>query len=199
MDLLPKNILNYRDSEKLSEGEKCKETLKWVERKLHPEDFKSIKFGEDGLVVIEIKEEKMLKLSEEMETLSQQAEYDRKYMELRERVGEKVVEYLIGTPIDPDILIKYLPSRELIEEDFKQYYTLFGLSCGYHTPTEGLLSIELAKKLAKGESIDEYPEKLEYHYYHYPKETISVCNATFTKTEFLESIKKEKVKKLEKK
>ena len=202
MELLPESILDYSDLEESYEDTTYDDILEWIMDKLYSSDYKSVELDmcdEEGLISIKIKKEKMVELLEEIKQIRQQIEYDKKYMALRERVGAKVVEYLIGTPIDPDILIKYLPSRELIEEDYKLYYKLFGLSCGYHTPDEGLLSIELAKQLAIGKSIDEYSEKLEYHFYWYPKETKSVCEVAFTKSEFLDSIKKEQSKLLRKK
>lgn len=202
MKLLPEFILDYSDLEVLCEDTTYEDILEWIIDRLYSSDYKSVELDmtdEDGLISIKIEKEKMVKLLEEIQQIRLQAEYDKKYMALRGRVGDKVVEYLIGTPIDPDKLIKYLPSKELIDEDYKLYHKLFGLSCGYHTPDEGLLSIELTKQLAVGKSIDEYPEKLEYHFYWYPKETKSACEASFTKSEFLDSIKKEQSKVLIKK
>ena len=195
MKLLPGTILDYSDLEEY-EDITYSDILEWLMDKFYSSDYKSIELDisdDEGLISVKVKKEKMVKLLEEIQTIQQQIEYDKKYMTLKKRVGKEVVEYLIGTPIDPDELIKYLPSRELISEDYKLYHKLFGLSCGYHTPDEGLLSIELAKQLAMGKSIDEYPEELQYHFYCYPQETKSVCEASFTKSEFIDSIEKQKV------
>ena len=118
-----------------------------------------------------------------------------KYIALRDRIGDAAVHYLMTreTLFDPDLLLPYLPSKELIEEDMKLWHRTIDASCGYYATDEGALSLELTKKLAMGESIDEYPEQLEYHYYWYPDKNKSVCLAPFTKTEFLESVKKEQL------
>lgn len=202
MKLLSESILDYSDLEESYKDTTYDDILEWIMDRLYSSDYKFVELDmtdEDGLISIKIKKEKMVELLEEIQQIRQQTEYDKKYMALRERDGDKAVEYLIGTPIVPDKLIKYLLSKELIEEDYKLYHKLFVLSCGYHTPDEGLLSIELAKQLAMRKSIDEYPEKLEYYFYWYPKEIKSVCDALFTKSEFLDNIKKEQSKVLMKK
>lgn len=162
------------------------------------DDYKDVKVdvsGEEGLITISVTKEKLLRFLDEAEKIKKQSEYDKKFLALRDRIGDQAVKYLIGTSIDPDELIKYLPSREIIEKDYDLYYRCFAASCGYYYPEEGLLSIELAKKLALGQTLDEYPEQLIYHYYAYPDKTKSVCELPFTKTEFLESIEsKQKIK-----
>ena len=176
--------------------------LKKILEKCSVSDYKDVKIdtlGEDGQILVTIKKEKLIKFLEEAEKTTKQAEYDEKFLTLREQIGDQAVKYLIGTPIDPDELIKYLPSKDLIEKDYQLYRKCCDVSCGYYSTDEGLLSIELAKHLAMGKSLDEYPEKLEYHYHWYPHETKFVCEVAFTKSEFLESIRIKQQKKLEKK
>ncbi|MBQ9072052.1 MAG: hypothetical protein IJY25_02730 [Bacilli bacterium] len=202
MGLLPERIVDkskmwYTDLEQSYKEITQYDILKQILDKCSISDYKDIKIdtsGEDGLLLVTIKKEKLEQAKEELEKIKKQAEYDEKFLTLREKIGDQAVKYLIGTPIDPVELIKYLPSKELIEKDYELYRKCCDVSCGYYSTDEGLLSIELAKHLAIGKSLDEYPEKLEYHYYWYPYETKQVCEATFTKTEFLESMEKAKQK-----
>ena len=174
--------------------------LKSICDKCRESDFKDIQVDaskEEGEVILTIKKEKLLYFLEEAKKKRKQYEYDMKYIALKEKVGFGAVKQLLGTQIEPEQLIKYLPSKELIEKDYELWYRLYKLSCGYYTTDEGLLSIELAKQLATGKSLDAYPEQLVYHYYEHPQQFKSVCDVPFTKTEFLESIKKrQKTKKL---
>lgn len=202
MRLLPEKIVDkekmgYKDIEESYKEITHYDIFQKISEYLSVDDYKDVKIDvskDEGLVSLFVKKEKLLKFLKEAEKIKRQADYDKKFILLRERLGDDALKYLIGTPIDPDILVEFLPPREIIEKDFELYYKLFKLSCGYHYPEEGLLSIELAKQLALGKTLDEYPEKLEYHYYWYPKETKSVCEAPFTKQEFLDSIQKEKTK-----
>ena len=155
--------------------------------------------SEDGKILLTVSKDKLVGFIKKAEEMKQREEYKEKYLALRDRIGDSAVLYLTSreTLFDPDLLIDYLPSKELIEKDMKLWYRTLEVSCGYYATDEGVLSLELAKKLAMGETLDDYPEKLEYHYYWYPKETKSVCDVPFTKSEFLDSVKKEQeVKKL---
>ena len=197
MSLLPEKIIEID----LLQGE----LIVWYKQITQYEVFKELLAGSDlkvadvskdiGKITIDVSKDKLQKFLAKVEYINCQEQYKMKYIALRDRIGDAAVHYLMTreTLFDPDLLLPYLPSKELIEEDMKLWHKTIDVSCGYYATDEGVLSLELAKKMAMGESIDEYPEQLEYHYYWYPDKNKSVCLAPFTKTEFLESVKKEQL------
>ncbi len=87
-------------------------------------------------------------------------------------------------------IISSLPSKELIDKDKAQLYDIIGrtrIFLGTCHP----ISYQMVESLATGEGLDYYPEQPQYLIYGTRK-----IDTTFTKQEFLESIKKAKVKKL---
>ena len=147
---------------------------------------------EEGKIILTVPQEKIISFLERAKEITQHIEYYDKYIALGDRLGVEALKYIIERKmIDPDLLLQYLPSKELIEEDSKLYHQLSLLSCFYHGTDEGMLSIELAKKLALKESLDEYPEEMIYHYYCYPSTSKSIRDVPFTKSEFLKSVEKE--------
>ena len=92
-----------------------------------------------------------------------------------------------------DSIISSLPSRELIDKDKKQLGKIMQqtrIFFGACYP----ISYQMIESLATGEGLDDYPEQPQY----------LICgttriDTTFTKQEFIDSIQKTKVKKLEKK
>lgn len=200
MRLLPEKkikIVGLRDELLIDYDEITQyDILRYLTSKLMVSDYKAIQVdtsSKDGKIILTVSKDKLIEILTDAESFKQEEEYKEKYLLLRDRIGDAAVKYLMTTKtmVDPDELVKYLPSKELIEKDCELWYRLFELSCGYHAPDEGLLSIELSKKLALGKTLDEYPDQLEYHYYYYPQQFKSLIPATFTKTEFMEDIKEQ--------
>ena len=163
---------------------------------LRAEDYKDVDIdtsGKDAKLILSISKKNIIDFLERSKKIIQQEEYIEKYLEHGDRIGVKALKYIITREmIDPDLLIQYLPSKDLIEKDCELWHRLSILSCGYYATDEGLLSIELAKKLAMGEELDDYPEQMIYHYYRYPDEYKSTCDVPFTKSEFLKSVEEER-------
>lgn len=92
-----------------------------------------------------------------------------------------------------DKIISSLPSKELIDKDTKQLHGIIErtrIFFGACYP----ISYQMIESLATDEGLDYYPEQPQYLICGASK-----IDATFTKQEFLDSIQKTKVKKLEKK
>ena len=174
-----------------------KELLRLLRTMSNVDEYEDIKveFIEDkAKISFSLPKEKTIYLLNKIEEKRKQEEYKKKYLQLKDRINDIGIKYLISREmVDPEELIKYLPEKDILEKDISMYQRACDLSCGYYSTDEGILSLEIAKTLAKGESLDKYPEKLQYHYYVYPETEQSVEDALFTKTEFLESIKKKKV------
>lgn len=117
--------------------------------------------------------------------------------------GKKVVAHMILhsklSYMEFDEVLKYLPSRELLEEDLKHYEFLVGHACGYSSKIDYPLSLKLIMDLVEGKTLEEYPEQLIYVHQVCTGSGLKMYEtpATFTKTEFLESIK-EKQKSIKK-
>ena len=160
------------------------------------EDYKDLDLdisGDDGKIILTVPKERITKFLDMADDLTKHEEYIKKYLAFGDRIGIDALRYIFSRKlVDPDLLEQYLPSKELIEKDYELWHWLIELSCGYYATDEGLLSIELAKKLALGESLDDYSEQMTYHYYKYPDKDKSECLVPFTKSELLESIEKEK-------
>ena len=129
-------------------------------------------------------------------------EYDKQFhgtaaklVEYCEDYDQDLIRYLQtlikGQHVSLDSIISSLPSKELIEKDKKQLGDIIRqtrIFFGACYP----ISYQMIESLATGEGLDDYPEQPQY----------MICgtrkiDTTFTKQEFLESIKKIKVKKLE--
>ena len=152
--------------------------------------------GEDGIVSFKVSKDYIKSFEDYILKQEERQEYLRRCIALKDRIGTIAVEYLCKIQcIDLDKFDKFvdlLPSKELILKDAKTYRGACVVSCGYYATDEGMLSLEIPKKLACGESIDEYPEQLQYHYYWYPSKDKKVIDADFTKSELLKSMGKKK-------
>ena len=102
--------------------------------------------------------------------------------------------------MDFDKVVEYLPSKEILEKDLKQYELLKLYACGYSSKIDYPLSLKLVMDLVEGKSLEKYPEQLIYVHQGCIGGDLKMHEtlATFTKQEFLESIEKNKSKKLEK-
>ena len=129
-------------------------------------------------------------------------EYDKQFhgtaaklVEYCEDYDQDLIRYLQiiikGQHVSLDSIISSLPSKELIDKDKKQLGDIIRqtrIFFGACYP----ISYQMIESLATGEGLDDYPEQPQY----------MICgtrkiDTTFTKQEFLESIEKIKVKKLE--
>ena len=176
--------------------------------RLSSKDFKDIQISiseGEGKIEITVPKERIEEFQKTAEKTFIEEEYKEKYLLLRDRLGDMPLKYLLFriNIIDPEKLIDYLPSRELLERDYEQWDYITRDCINHRAPTEKLLSIVLAEELLLGKDLSQYPEELEYHYYReakYPELTQFSCKATFTKSEFLESVKSmQKQKELRKK
>jgi len=160
------------------------------------EDYKDVDIdisGKEGKIILTVPKEKIISFLEKSKKMIQREEYIEKYLTFKDRIGIKALRYIISREmIDPDLLMQYLPAKDLIEKDYELWDRLSVLSCGYYATEEGLLSIELAKRLAMGERLDDCPEQMIYHYYKYPDKYQSTCDVPFTKSELIESIEIER-------
>lgn len=109
--------------------------------------------------------------------------------------SEKLVSYLkdfiIGQHLCFDEIKKCLPSPEIIKKDEAQLKEIVESTRIYFGACDPI-SYQMVESLVIGEGLDYYPEQPQY----------MICgtrkiDTTFTKQEFLESIEKTKVKKLE--
>ena len=104
------------------------------------------------------------------------------------------LQYIIKAQhISADKIISSLPGRELIEKDKAQLTDISKrtrIFLGACYP----ISYQMIESLATGEGLDYYPEQPKYLI-----NKTTTFDTTFTKQEFIDSIQKEKVKKLEKK
>ena len=131
-------------------------------------------------------------------------EFDKKFIEEASKLDVYYQEYdydliqhlqyiVKSQHISADKIISSLPSRELIDKDKKQLHGIIErtrIFFGACYP----ISYQMIESLATDEGLDYYPEQPQYLICGTSK-----IDATFTKQEFLDSIQKEKVKKLEKK
>ena len=92
-----------------------------------------------------------------------------------------------------DKIISSLPSKELIDKDTKQLHGIIERTRIFFGACHPI-SYQMIESLATDEGLDYYPEQPQYLICGTSK-----IDATFTKQEFLDSIQKEKVKKLENK
>lgn len=92
-----------------------------------------------------------------------------------------------------DKIISSLPSKELIDKDTKQLHGIIERTRIFFGACHPI-SYQIIESLATDEGLDYYPEQPQYLICGTSK-----IDATFTKQEFLDSIQKTKVKKLEKK
>ena len=103
---------------------------------------------------------------------------------------ERIIKY---QHIPAEKIISSLPSKELIAKDKKQLSDIIDrtrIFFGACYP----ISYRMIESLAAGEGLEYYPEQPQYMICGTSK-----INTTFTKQEFIDSIQKEKVKKIEKK
>lgn len=131
-------------------------------------------------------------------------EFDKKFIEEASKLDRYYQEYdydliehlqyiVISQHISADKIISSLPSRELIDKDKKQLHDIVKrtrIFFGGCYP----ISYQMIESLATDEGLNYYPEQPQYLICGTSK-----IDATFTKQEFLDSIQKVKVKKLEKK
>jgi len=118
-----------------------------------------------------------------------------KVQDLEIEYSDKLVSYLkdliIRQHFSFEQIKSFLPSAELIKKDETQLSSIVESTRIYFGACDPI-SHQMVKSLATGEGLDYYPEQPQY----------VICgtrkiDTTFTKQEFLESIEKAKVKKLE--
>jgi len=144
--------------------------------------------------------------------LYMEAKYPSKAIEGRKKLeslipiyGKKIIGHMILhselSYMDFDKVVECLPSKEILEKDLKQYELLKLYACGYNSKIDYPLSLKLVMDLVEGKSLEKYPEQLIYVHQACMGDGLKTYEtlATFTKQEFIDSIQKEKVKKLEKK
>lgn len=106
----------------------------------------------------------------------------------------KHLQYIIKSQhIFAEQIISSLPSRDLIDKDKEQLIDISTRTRIYFVACHPI-SYQMIESLATGEGLDYYPEQPKYLI----NGTIAI-DTMFTKQEFLDSIQKEKIKKLEKK
>lgn len=90
-----------------------------------------------------------------------------------------------------DEIVKYLPSKEILEQDLKQYELLVSYASGYSSTIDYPFSLRLVMDLVEGKSLEEYPGQLTYVHQVCTDSGLKMYEtpATFTKTEFIQSIK----------
>lgn len=131
-------------------------------------------------------------------------EYDKRFHIAAAKLGECCEEYgsylikrlqiiIKRQHITLEDIISSLPSKELIDKDMKQLGKIMQQTRIFFGACDPI-SLQMIESLATGEGLDDYPEQPQY----------CICgtrtiDTTFTKQDFLDSIQKEKVKKLEKK
>ena len=166
----------------------------------------------DSKGIQEIKEKRELIEQEYKQKLKDlllfiETEYQSKAVEGRKKLeslipiyGKRTVAHMIIhselSYMDFDKVIECLPSKEILEEDLKQFEVLRSYASGYSSRIDYPLSLKLTMDLIEGKSLDEYPEELIYIHQVCTGTGLKMIEtkATFTKTEFLESIKvKQKV------
>lgn len=202
MEILPKKIMHtsssvgtlYHSYDKISD----RMVLSKILDKCPIKDI-SLK-ADSGLIEISVDKEKLKSFIGYADKVRQQEEYKQKCLELESEFS-LALGYVLTREItvDPEILVKYLPEKSLIDADYAMWKRSLELSCGYYALSEGMYSIELAKKLALGETLDDIDEELKYHYYVYPHQEPFEDKAAFTKSEFIKSVadrKEQIIKKL---
>lgn len=131
-----------------------------------------------------------------------ESEYPSKAIEGRKNLetlipiyGRRIVAHMILhsklSYMDFDEIVKCLPSKEILEKDLQHYEILESYTCGYSSRIDYPLSLKLVMDLVEGKSLDEYPEQLTYVHQACIGGGLKMYEtpATFTKTEFIESIK----------
>lgn len=107
---------------------------------------------------------------------------------LEDEYGKRLVSYLQSQikhkHIHKEELLKYLPEKELIQKDEDQLLD-FATRSRIHFGLCDPISYKLITEMIKDETLSDYPEEFKYHS-SFGKE----IPLTFTKSEFLESVKK---------
>lgn len=125
-------------------------------------------------------------------------EYQKKYESdakevelLKDEYGERLVEYLqsqiLHKHMHKEELLKYLPEKELIQNDEDQLVD-FATRSRIHFAICRPMSYRLITEMTKDETLSDYPEEFKY-YSSFGKE----IPLTFTKSEFIESTKRKQM------
>lgn len=143
--------------------------------------------------------------------LYMEEEYPSKAIEGRKKLetlipiyGKRIVAHMILHSelsfMDFEEVVKYLPSKELLEKDLDHYELLERYTCGYSSKIDYPLSLKLIMDLVQGKSLEEYPEQLVYIHQICTGHGVEMTEtaATFTKSEILSSIE-DKQKSIKKK
>lgn len=136
----------------------------------------------------------------EHEYLSKAVEGRKRLEALMPIYGKRIIAHMIIhselSYMDIDKVIECLPSKDILEKDLAQYEILVSYASGYSSRIDYPLSLKLVMDLVEDKSLDEYPEELAYIHQVCTGTGLKMIEtkATFTKTEFLESVKsKQKV------
>jgi hypothetical protein len=131
-------------------------------------------------------------------------EHHKKYVNEAQKLESLEIEYskmfvsylqdlIIEHHFSFDKIKKYLPSAEIIKKDEEQLKGIIESTRIYFGACDPV-SYQMIKSSVTGEGLDHYPEQPQYCICETSK-----IDTMFTKQEFLESIEKTKIKKLEKK